>query len=111
MSSCPGSTEAGCKCWEHDPGLAAYAPDPAAYERMLAKGRKTTLRVVTPEPALSTAKTFDGAIPFEKPCTGSMICDCKRCNADRAARVRKPSGDGPQLWKPRASRRQEHIAA
>lgn len=111
MSSCPGSTEAGCRCWEHDPGLARHAPDPEAYERMLARGRKATLRVVTPEPPSPTAKTFDGAIPFERPCTGSMICDCKKCTADRASRVAKPRGDGPQPWQPRAPRRQERVAA
>ncbi len=108
MPSCPGSTETGCRCWEHDPGLAAYAPDPVAYERLLASAR---LRVFTPEPTPATAKTFDGVIPFEKPCTGSMVCDCGQCGADRSKRIAKPAGDRHQPWQPRVSRRQERIAA
>jgi len=110
VSSCPGSTEAGCRCVEHDPGLAAYAPDRGAYERVLAKARKTSLRIVTRDQN-PTVHSFDGVIPVEKPCTGSMVCDCEKCSAERADRVAKPSGDGPQPWKPRRARRPDRIAA
>lgn len=111
MSSCPNSAETGCRCVEHDLGLARYARDPEAYERMLAKARGTAkLRVVTPEPAPTTAKSFDGVIPLEKPCSGSMLCDCKKCETDKAQRVAKPRADVHQPWQPRRPR-QERIAA
>lgn len=112
MTECPGSTEAGCRCWEHDPGLAAYAADPVVYERALvqARGKRVKLRIVTPEPIPVTAKTFDGVIPFEKPCDGSMVCDCKGCTSERTARVKRGGiGSGaPQPWRPR---RRARIAA
>ncbi len=106
MSDCPGSTEAGCRCVDHDPGLMAYATDPVAYERVLAAARRRALRVVTPElTSPASAAAFDGAIPFEKPCDGSMTCSCIKCEADLANRVGKPRGECRQPWEPRMVRR------
>jgi hypothetical protein len=95
LTECPGSTEAGCRCVEHDPGLAAYSRDPVAYEQMLAKARaKTTLRVVTMGPQ------------DKKPCDGSMTCDCEKCVGDRVARVKgkRKAVNARQPWQPRRAR-------
>lgn len=83
--TCPRSTESGCRCVEHDPGLSAYARDPDAFEDALARCRPetTTIRIVT-----------FGA-PAETPCAGTLTCNCKRCVAERARRVeRGAEGDG-----------------
>lgn len=83
--SCPNSTESGCCCAFHHPGLLAFAPDPEAYEALLAAIRETpTLRVVS------------------NACDGSMLCRCQDCVRQNAARgpheIRQP-------WDPRPARR------
>lgn len=95
-SECTSSTADGCRCWEHDPGLSAYCPDEAkpAYERILAPLRKTaTLKVVTLGPS------------DEAPCNGSMTCDCRSCQADRAKRLNTTHTSAHQPWMPRPARR------
>jgi hypothetical protein len=46
MLACPNSTESGCRCVEHDPGLSAHAKDATAYAEALA--------TLTPEPGART---------------------------------------------------------
>lgn len=87
MTGCPNTTENGCRCPDHDPGLGAYAADPVAYEAALAPLRPVRLHVVTPGPTV------------EEPCNESMTCPCKRCVGERAARG--PHGGGHQPWHPR----------
>lgn len=83
MSGCPNSSESGCRCPQHDSGLAAHAADPDAYERALASVRGSLrLSVVTLGPTV------------EVPCTGGMLCGCKRCSAATAARVRRGAEGG-----------------
>lgn len=81
MTVCKNTAAGGCKCVEHDLGLAAFAPDPAAYLAALEPvRRRNQLRVIAPpEP------TNPGA-------SGLTI--------DRARRRR----DVRQPWQPRPSR-------
>lgn len=91
---CPNSTESGCRCWEHHPGLSAYVPPHAAdaYEELLAPLRKkATLRVVTM------------GLNDEPQCDGSMTCQCERCCEERASRV--ALGAGRAQFKVRPARR------
>jgi hypothetical protein len=91
LSGCPNSTESGCRCPDHAPGLAAYAPDPVAYEAALEPLRPVRLHVVTT------------GVPVEEPsCNGSMTCSCKRCVGDRASRT--AHGGVRQPWEPRPAR-------
>jgi hypothetical protein len=61
------------------------------------------LHVVTAGP--SNGITFTGPLQDEKPCTGGMLCACKRCSAEIAARVQQGGkGAGAQPWTPRAAR-------
>jgi hypothetical protein len=89
VSGCPNSTEGGCRCPEHAPGLSAFARDPAAFERALAPCRPTTLHVVT--------------LPSrEVPCTGTMTCSCRKCVEERSTRA--PVGGGGGEFKVRPPR-------
>ena len=91
MAGCPGSTEAGCRCPEHHPGLGAYSPDPVAYEAALARVRPiVTLRVVT-------------LPPDDRPaCDGTMTCSCEVCVRERVSR---PSlGAGPARFRVKPAR-------
>lgn len=96
MSGCPNSTESGCRCPEHDPGLAVHAADAAAYERALEPLRgPVRLSVVTLGPNA------------EQPCTGTMTCGCPACAKATAHLARRGGiGSGParQPWDPRPSR-------
>lgn len=86
MTACPNSAATGCRCVEHAPGLLAYAPSPAAYEAALERVRPVRLRIVTPGPALLNA---------EPPCTGTPVCACRDCQADRARLIQRgPQGEG-----------------
>lgn len=82
-TQCPNSTESGCLCVEHHPGLTAHHPGLRVITDAIA-GR-TTLRVVTmpPEPELHDPATCE-----------RMVCDdpaCIAANARRTAQhVRQP---------------------
>lgn len=90
--SCPNTTAHGCRCPQHEPGLAAYATDQAAYEAMLAPLRQpVTLRIVTPGPL------------NEPTCDGTMTCPCRECVKDRVNR--EPTRASEQPWVPRPARR------
>lgn len=96
MSGCPGTTEGGCRCPEHHPGLGAYSRDPIAFEKALAPLRSVRLRVVT-MPASLTGE-------FE--CTGLMTCPCRDCDDARqvAARIQL-NAQKRQPWEPKPARR------
>lgn len=68
MTGCKNSTESGCRCPDHDPGLMAYAPDPDAYAQALTAMQPTRLRIVTPGPP-----------PAEPECSGGYTCTCPDC--------------------------------
>lgn len=92
MSGCPNTTEGGCRCPEHHPGLGAYSSDPDAYDAAIARLRKqgVRLRLVT--------------MPAGAPgCTGTMTCPCERCVKDRVSRP--ALGAGPAQLTVRPSRR------
>jgi hypothetical protein len=92
VNGCPNSTQSGCRCPEHDPGLMAFARDPVTYAAALAPCRPAVkLRVVTMPPHA------------ERPCDGTMTCSCQRCIRDRGSR--RAEGERPQPWQPRRSRR------
>lgn len=84
--SCPNSTESGCRCPLHHPGLLAYV----APER-----REALLNVLTgfQEPRLRLVE------PAVDPCAGTMTCGCGECRKDRAARL-KPRVVPRQPWEP-----------
>ncbi len=87
MGSCPNSTESGCRCPDHAPGLMAHAKDIAAYEAALRTVRPTTLHVVTfgdrdREPVVDPTE-------HEEPCVGGYTCPCSKCADDRAKAVRR----------------------
>lgn len=89
---CPGSTEAGCRCTEHHPGLRAYSPDPEAFDEQVP--REVRLNVVTL------------GEPLAIPCTGSMTCPCAKCVGDRqTAMERQRMAKIAQPWAVRPSRR------
>jgi hypothetical protein len=49
--------------------------------------------------------SFAGPLHDDKPCTGGMLCDCKNCSAEIAARVQRGPGTGKQQpWSPRPAR-------
>ena len=89
-TGCPSSTKAGCRCWEQAPGLAAHAPDPIAYERMLAR--------IRPAPTVAVR-------PGEAVCTGELTCTCPRCERDREQRMvlARARRNVRQPWQPRAA--------
>lgn len=81
MTPCPNSTEGGCRCPEHAPGLADYARDAVAYEAALAQLRPAVrLHVVT------------GGTPAPE-CTGTMTCSCEGCVRDRVSRSAQGAGN------------------
>lgn len=63
------------------------------------------LRIVTPGPATKDATTFEGVVPTEQSCDGSMTCTCTRCESQRAALVKRGSkGSGArQPWEAKAA--------
>lgn len=72
---CKNSAAGGCRCPEHNPGLAAHAADPVAYEAFLERVRqagRTKLRVVTMPNEIIGIQ-----------CDGSMVCPCEACARDR----------------------------
>lgn len=92
---CPGSTEDGCFCGEHHPGLLATSSDPTALEAALAPLRETEarLRIVTPLP------------PGVVPCTGDpMTCGCERHTGERQERVQGARRRIAQPWEPKPPR-------
>lgn len=88
---CKNSTESGCRCPDHHPGLAAYARDRAAFDAALEPLRNlrpVRMRVVT--------------MPGEILCQGTMTCPCASCTSDR---VKRPAiGAGPAQFKVRPAR-------
>lgn len=90
MSACPNSTEGGCRCPEHHPGLLEYASDPQALDDQLDKLRQPAeLHIVT--------------MPAAEACDRSMTCGCQRCVRERGARRGAPEIRQP--WEPRPARR------
>jgi hypothetical protein len=63
------------------------------------------LRIVTPGPAPKDAKTFEGVVPTEQLCDGSMTCACTRCESQRAALVKRGSKGSAarQPWEAKAA--------
>lgn len=83
--NCPNSTESGCRCVDHHPGLGAYTTDRVTYARWLTTLEPARLlRVVTRE------------------CRDTMTCTCHDCTKHRVthepAQVRQP-------WEPRPARK------
>ena len=91
---CKNSFESGCRCWQHDMGLAAYVPE----ERREAYLKALTGFVKRTEPRRLQAVPD---APQEPDCTGSMVCACKRCKADKVRRLNAGSQDRRQPWEPR----------
>jgi hypothetical protein len=91
MNCCPNSSESGCRCPAHAPGLAAFARDPVAYEAALAPLR----------PAVRLHVVTAGELARD-PCDGSMTCSCRRCAGERASR--DAIGAGPAQFKVRPPR-------
>lgn len=121
MSGCPNSTESGCRCPEHDPGLSAHARDPEAYAQSLPQ--PVRLRVVTTGASARRAPQQDAAEQRLKAlrascpvCRGdAVMCNdgtgapnfrrlvgCRAWNDEGAA---ASSAESPrQPWEPRPSR-------
>ena len=100
----------GCLCKECY-GLAEYMILSQGHDFGLQRAprphdRPMRLQIVTAGSAPRHAKTFAGPI-VETPCTGEMICECKRCTAQVTAAVKRGGvGSGArQPWEPRPSRR------
>jgi hypothetical protein len=88
MSGCPNSTEGGCRCPEHHPGLAAYVKDSeqrTALAQVLEPHRdRVRLRVVTPGPATadtSVTENLDAMLAEARASCATCGGDAARCNA------------------------------
>lgn len=93
MTRCPSSTDHGCRCPEHHPGLSVHAADPDAYDRALAPLRgPVRLSVVTAGP--------DTKIE----CDGTYRCPCSTCTRQRSILLNTPRPDIRQPWDPRPAR-------
>jgi hypothetical protein len=98
LTGCPNSTESGCRCPDHAPGLAAFAADPVAYEAALEPLRRPVrLHVVT---------GFSG----DPACNGSMTCPCPRCGRERASRAAQGAGNASPFKVRRAARERRAAA-
>jgi hypothetical protein len=90
MTLCPNSTEGGCRCPEHHPGLLAYAPA----ELVPARAAVASLTLVTPGPS--------------EICHGyEHACICSQCTlrAEHGGTTPTPSR-ALQPWEPRPARHQ-----
>lgn len=88
MDACPNSTESGCFCAQHHPGLAAYARDPEAYAAALKPLQPTRLRIVT----MPDEQVHDPA---------SMTCQCTDCQTERSQPRKRGELADHQPWHPR----------
>ena len=88
MSACPNSTASGCKCPEHALGLAAHAPDQAAYLAALRRIAKPARRRLAAVPTPADQRPAG--------CAGTMTCPCSTCARGRGTRA--AIGDGPAAF-------------
>lgn len=94
---CPNSTEAGCRCPEHDPGLMEHTHDIGRYAQALEPLRGPTVTSIP-----------HGTIV----CDGrDMTCRCAACATERAQRVRAGAAPSAQPWAPRPPRTRPRSAA
>jgi hypothetical protein len=91
VSGCPNSTESGCRCSEHHPGLREFARDTAAFDAVLAVARQPVRLEVVTMP-----------VRDDDACDGSMTCACVDCIKDRVGRQRQQVR---QPWEPRPAGR------
>lgn len=77
MPGCPNSTESGCRCPEHHPGLLAFAPVPAEPVR---------LHLVTPGPCTAPSVRTDGQLARLRASCATCRGDADVCNAGDGAR-------------------------
>ncbi len=92
MSGCKNSTESGCRCYEHAPGLMNYTSVHTPEQR----GQLHDILVgMRPSRPVRLNVTTLGA-PVEQACTGRLDCSCMACAAAVAERVRRGAqGGGP----------------
>lgn len=86
----------GIDCEAHQLGLAAHCRDPREYAQALKACQPTTLRVLT----MQGNQGIDLTTP---PCSGSMLCDCPSCEAERAAAIKRGPSRVRQPWEARAA--------